>query len=88
MGFLSTHPHIGRFKMPGPQQCLAIQSWIQHPLPWRIEHDWTVEVHASDGYIVAKCGTIEEAEDVIKWAKQQQAILDAIFPDDPVRGED
>lgn len=68
--------------MRSPQQLLAVQTWIVHPLPWRIEHDWTVEVHAADGYIVAKCQSDEEAESVIEWAKEQQEILDAIFGDD------
>lgn len=82
MGFLSIYQHITRFKMATPQQHLAVQSWINHPLPWRIEHDWTVEVHASDGHIVAKCSTQEEAESVIKWAKEQQEIIDSIWIDE------
>lgn len=82
MGFLSTYQHITRFKMASPEQFLAVQSWIQHPLPWRIELDWTVEVHSSDGYIVAKCSTYEEAESVIEWAEEQQKIIDAIWIDE------
>ena len=86
MGFLSMCQHIARFKMASPEQRLAIQSWICHPTPWRIEHDWTVEVHASDGHIVAKCSTVEEAEEVIAWAKEQQEIIDSIFIDDDDTG--
>lgn len=66
-----------------PQQLLAVQTWIAHPPPWRIEHDWTVEVHAADGHIVAKCSSIEEAESVIDWAKEMNQILDDIFVDGP-----
>ncbi len=82
MGFLSMYPHIGRFKMRSPQQLLAVQAWIVHPLPWRIEHDWTVEVHAADGCIVAKCQSDEEAESVIEWAEEQQKMIDTIWDDD------
>ena len=82
MGFLSTFPHIGRFKMRSPEVLLAAQAWIMHPLPWRIEHDWTVEVHASDGYIVAKCQSVEEAESVIEYAKGLQETIDSIFDQD------
>jgi hypothetical protein len=38
---------------------------IVHKLPWRIEQDWTFEVTASDGYIVAKCQTHAEAQNII-----------------------
>ncbi len=43
-----------------------------HPLPWTIERDWTCEVHASDGAIVAKCdrNKEEKAENIISCAKR------------------
>lgn len=28
---------------------------LAHPLPWRVEWDWTHEVVARDGTIIAKC---------------------------------
>jgi len=73
--------------MRSPQQLLAIEVWVVHPLPWRIEHDWTVEVHAADGHIVAKCQSVEEAESVIDWAKEMHQILEDIFPDYPTEIE-
>lgn len=82
MGSLSTCPHITRFKMASPEQHIAAQTWINHPLPWRIEIDWTVEVHALDGHIVAKCSTYKEAESVIEWAEEQQKIIDSIWIDE------
>ena len=81
MGSLSTYQHITRFKMASPEQHLAVQVWIQHPLPWHLEHDWTTEVVASDGYIVAKCSE-QDALKVIAWAKEQQEIIDAIWIDE------
>jgi hypothetical protein len=49
----------------------------EHPLPWRLEIDWTVEVHAADGAIVAKCQTGAEAQALIDAATTMQAELDA-----------
>lgn len=34
---------------------LLFQQMQDHPLPWHIEHDWTYEVTAADGHIIAKC---------------------------------
>lgn len=47
---------------------VLFQQALQHPLPWRIESDWTEEVIASDGYCIAKCETPEEAEAIIRAA--------------------
>jgi len=41
-----------------------------HPLPWRIEDDWTREVTAADGAIVAKCMTFARAEAIIAAAER------------------
>lgn len=41
-----------------------------HPLPWRIEQDWTSEVTAADGTTIVKCMTPQEAEWVIKLAEK------------------
>ena len=38
---------------------------LEHPLPWRVEQDWTSEVTDADGTIVVKCQTAEEARAII-----------------------
>lgn len=42
---------------------------ILHPLPWRIESDWTEEVIASDDAVIAKCRDSETAEAIIALAE-------------------
>ena len=42
----------------------------KHPLPWRIDRDWTWEVIASDGHTVAKCMRPEQARAVVAQAEQ------------------
>ena len=49
---------------------LLFQALLNHPLPWRIEQDWTYEVTASDDYIIAKCRTRQEAEEFISFAEK------------------
>lgn len=44
---------------------LLFTHYHSHPLPWRIEEDWTREVTAADGFIIAKCANIEEAQIII-----------------------
>jgi hypothetical protein len=48
-----------------PLHAVVSTQLIGHPLPWRIESDWTEEVIASDGYCIAKCATTEEAEAIV-----------------------
>lgn len=48
---------------------------LHHPLPWRIESDWTEEVTASDGHIVAKTDH-QTALAIIALAEQIQKELD------------
>lgn len=43
---------------------------IGHPLPWHIVEDWTFEVVAADGKIVAKCMLREEADALIAEASR------------------
>ena len=38
---------------------------LDHPLPWRIQRDWSYEVTASDGHIIAKCQQQEEAMEIV-----------------------
>ncbi len=35
----------------------------KHPLPWRVEEDWTYEVTDSEDQVVRKCMTAAEAFD-------------------------
>lgn len=50
---------------------------LHHPLPWRIEDDWTREVTAKDGTIIAKCMTHARAAAIIATAEKIRAELDA-----------
>lgn len=38
----------------------------KHPLPWRVERDWTFEVIASDNAIIAKFADSISAQEFIK----------------------
>lgn len=49
---------------------------LAHPLPWTVERDWTWEVTARDGAIVAKCMTPEDAGAVVAMAERIRADLD------------
>lgn len=49
---------------------LLFQQILINPLPWRVERDWTYEVTASNGAIIAKCQTYEEAVEIIKTAEK------------------
>lgn len=55
---------------------------IQHPLPWRVERDWTHEVTAADGTIITKCMTADHAAAVIAMAEQIRADMDKAEPGD------
>lgn len=39
-----------------------------HPLPWRLEFDWTVEVTDANGAIVIKCIHADEANEIVTLA--------------------
>ncbi len=49
---------------------------LNHPLPWHVESDWTQEVRAADGFIIAKCSTGAQADDIIADAKALQVEID------------
>lgn len=34
----------------------------EHPLPWSIEHDWSVEIHDAKGGTVTKCMYREDGQ--------------------------
>ena len=53
---------------------LIFTQMMHHPLPWRIESDWTEEVTASDGYIIAKTDH-HTALEMVALAEQMQKEL-------------
>lgn len=55
---------------------LVRHALLAHPLPWRVERDWTHEVTAKDGAILAKCMTPARAEAVVAEAVRVRAELD------------
>lgn len=48
----------------------------RHPLPWRLEFDWTVEVTDAKDQIVMKLPHVNEATELIAFA-QELAVYDA-----------
>ena len=55
---------------------VTFQVLLDHPLPWRMEQDWTWEVYAADGHLVAKYPDYKDAEALIAWAETERANLD------------
>jgi stress response protein YsnF len=55
----------GLFDMEQACQSILKPILTAHPLPWRVEQDWTHEVIAADGYTVAKCMTASEAQLIV-----------------------
>lgn len=49
---------------------LLFRQIFNNPLPWRIERDWSYEVIASNGYIIAKCQKHQEAMEIIEKAEK------------------
>ena len=47
---------------------LLLHQIITNPLPWRIERDWTYEVIAHNGAVIAKCQNYEEAAIILDLA--------------------
>lgn len=45
---------------------------LNHPLPWKVERDWTHEVISVDGTIVAKCTGLRQAKTLIAFAEKRQ----------------
>lgn len=66
----------GESKTANPLLPILDTLLLNHPLPWRVERDWSHEVGAEDGTIVAKCMTYEEAETIVDYATRRQAELD------------
>lgn len=60
---------------------VVFRRMLEHPLPWHVERDWTHEVIAADGAIVAKCSGDARAAAVIALAERIRAELDATEAD-------
>jgi hypothetical protein len=44
-----------------------------HPLPWRVDYDWTVELYDSNGGLVIKLQTADQAQELIGLAEAYRA---------------
>lgn len=62
-------------------QILVSHALRDHPLPWRVERDWSHEVTAHDGVIIAKCSSEEEAQAIIAFAEEWQKFSDKVVRD-------
>ena len=45
----------------------------KHPLPWRLEFDWTVEVYDAKDQLVIKLMTGVQAQELLKFANELAA---------------
>lgn len=45
----------------------------KHPLPWRLDYDWTVEVYDMNDQIVIKLMTAVQAQELIAFANELAA---------------
>lgn len=61
---------------------LVFHAMWEHHLPWRIEHDWTVEVIAADGHVVAKCMSLDAAQLIIDAALRIKELVKTCSEDD------
>lgn len=51
------------------QDSLVSHLLLWHPLPWRLEFDWSVEVTDSNNVTVIKVSHVNEANEIIAFAK-------------------
>lgn len=49
-------------------RALVFHLVCEHPPPWRVEQDWSFEVIAADGHVVAKCSASQDAEAIVEIA--------------------
>lgn len=61
---------------------MLIGQLLHHKLPWEINHDWTFEVVASDGHIIARCQSSGEAQEIIDEAKALEVVVDVDYGPD------
>jgi hypothetical protein len=64
---------------------MVFHQMLYHPLPWRIDHDWTVEVVASDNHIIVKTD-YETAREVVALAESIQKELDETNIEELING--
>ncbi len=55
---------------------VAFWTLICHPAPWKIDQDWTIEVYGSDGSLVAKPSSMENAVALVEWAARETKEMD------------
>lgn len=51
------------------QRRLVHHLMMGHPLPWRLEFDWTVEIKDANNVVVIKCMHVDEANEIVALAK-------------------
>lgn len=54
---------------------LLFRQLMKHPLPWKIDQDWTWEVIAADGACLAKFIYPHQAEEMVSAAEALQVYL-------------
>jgi hypothetical protein len=54
---------------------LLFRQMMKHPLPWKVEQDWTWEVIAADGACIAKFQTWSDAQVMVSAAEALQVYL-------------
>ena len=59
-------------------RCLLFYQILNNPLPWKIERDWTYEVIAVNGQVIAKCQAHEQAMEIIRTAEKIKKEIDSI----------
>jgi hypothetical protein len=73
------------------QRTLVHEILMRHPLPWRIEHDWTVEVLDAKDRCVAKLMSDVDAQAFIRFAQElsdEMTRQDAIIIKELLDGDD
>ncbi len=45
----------------------------KHPLPWRLDYDWTVEVYDAKGHLVTKLMNDAQAQELLAFATELAA---------------
>lgn len=50
------------------QRLLVRHLMAGHPLPWRLEFDWTVEITDANDAVVIKCMHVDEANEIVAMA--------------------
>ncbi len=80
-GFAARKWFVGLMRRIGPVKDdpfrdVAHHQLIKHRAPWKIDQDWTIEVYASDGALVAKPSSMENAVALVEWAARETKEMD------------